>query len=83
MEAHGLGGNDVLQGAALCAGEYGRIQKLGKHAQVAFGIFDVEGIFKIIAHHYQAASGATQGFVGGGGYDVAVGERVIEVFFGN
>ena len=58
-QAHGLGGDDVLQRAALSAGEHGGVDLL---VQVV-----------VIAQDH-AASGAPQGLVGGGGHHVGVGD---------
>ncbi|MOA04655.1 hypothetical protein D3C78_1242220 [compost metagenome] len=60
-ESHGLGGDDVHQGAALIAGEDGRVQLLRQ-----IGVIGKD----------HAAAGAAQGLVGGGGDDMGVRHRV-------
>ena len=59
-QRHRLGGDDVLQGAALGAGEDGGVQLFGD--------------LRIVAQQH-AAPGAAEGLVGGGGHHVGVGDR--------
>ena len=58
-QGHRLGGDDVLQGAALGAGEDGGVELLG------------DGL--IVAQEH-AAPGAPEGLVGGGGHHVGIGD---------
>ncbi len=59
-QRHRLGGDDVLQGAALGAGEDGGVQLFGD--------------LRIVAQQH-AAPGSAEGLVGGGGDHVGVGDR--------
>ena len=61
-EADRLGGNHMLQRAALGAGEDGRVDALGN-------------VF--VVGQDQAAPGPAQGLVGGGGHHVGVGHRIL------
>ena len=61
-KADGLGRDDVLQRAALGAGEDGGVDALGQH-----GIIGQD----------EAAAGAAQGLVGGGGHDVGIRHRAL------
>src|SRR5699024_11053642 len=61
-KADGLGGDDVLQRAALSAGEDGRVDALDQ---------------VLVVGQDQAAAGAAQRLVGGGGDHVGVGHRVL------
>ena len=59
-EGHSLGSDHVLQRAALAAREHGLIELFGELG---------------IAAEDQAAAGAAQGLVGGGGHHIAMGDR--------
>ena len=59
-EGHSLGSDHVLQRAALAAREHGLIELFGELG---------------IAAEDQAAAGAAQGLVGGGGHHIAMGHR--------
>ena len=67
-EADGLGGDDVLQRAALGAGEHGRVDALGNDRVVG---------------QDQAAAGAAQGLVGGGGHHIGIGHRALVLATGH
>ena len=58
-EAHGLGGDDVLQRAALRAGKHGGVDLL---------------IDLLVVAEDQAAPGPPEGLVGGGGHHIGVGD---------
>ena len=60
-ESHGLGGDDVLQGASLGAGENGLVEAFAELS---------------IAAEDQAAPRAPQGLMGGGGDHMTVGNGV-------
>ncbi len=78
-EGDGLGGDHVLQRAALHAGEYGAVQDAAHLERLtALLEYAAEGIVKIFTHHDDAAARTTEGLVGGGGNDVAVGQRIVE-----
>ena len=60
LEGHGLGGDDVHQGAALDTGEH-------RAVQLVF-------LGELLAGEDQSAPGAPEGLVCGGGGDVGVGD---------
>ena len=60
VEGDGLGGDDVHERAALGAGEHGLVEAFGE---------------VVVVGEDEPAAGASQGLVGGGGDDVAVGGR--------
>lgn len=82
-EGDGFGGDDVLERTALGAGEHGHVEQVRHHFELALGGFVSERIREVFAHHDQPAAGSAQGFVGGGGDDVAVRHRVVEVAGGD
>ena len=68
----------MLQGAALDAGENGRVEQRTHHAQLALLVALAEWIGEVLAHEDDSATRATQCLVGGGGYDVGVFHGVVE-----
>jgi hypothetical protein len=74
LEGDGQGGDGVVVGPALVAGEDGGVD--GGLEVVGFGLVELVGggAAGAFAEEDHGAAGAAEGFVGGGGDDVGVGE---------
>ncbi len=68
----------MLEGAALYAGEKGRVKNLRHHARLAFRAFLAPGINEVASHENDASARAAQGLVGCGGYDMRVLHRIVK-----
>ena len=77
-ERHGFRSDDVFEGASLYAGKHCKVEQGAHRAGIPFGVFNTEGVFKIMAQQDNASPGATKGFMCGGSYDMAMVQRIIE-----
>ncbi len=75
-EADGLGSDDVLERAALGAGEHGGVDLLGEVDGLHLAGLDVLLGDLVLAQDH-AAAGAAQGLVGGGGDNVGIGHGAL------
>ncbi len=82
-EGNSLGGDHMLERTALGAGENGAVKYGAHHLHFALGCGLSPWVREVFAHHDHTAAWTAQGFVGGGGHDVAVGHRVVEQLRGD
>ena len=75
-EADGLGSDDVLERAALGAGEHGGVDLLGQVDGLHLAGLDVLLGDLVLAQDH-AAAGTAQGLVGGGGDNVGIGHGAL------
>ncbi len=73
-EADGLGSDDVLERAALGAGEHGGVDFLGEVDGLHLAGLDVF-LGDLVLAEDQAAAGTAQGLMGGGGDNIGIGHR--------
>ena len=73
----------MFERAALDTGEYGGVEQLRHHFDLALWGGEFPGVFEIFSHEDHAAAWSAEGFMSGGGHDMAVGHRVVEQSAGN
>ncbi len=77
-KGYGLGGNDMLQRAALYTGEYAGIKNGAHLLHLALRSGQAPGIVEVLAHQDHAATRATEGLVGGRSDDMGIFDRILQ-----
>ena len=83
VEGYGLGGDYVLQRAALYAGEDAGIEESAHLLDLSLGSGETPGVVEVLAHEDDAAAGTAERLVGGGSDDVRVFDGVLQETGGN